>query len=58
MTFIKNHWPWLLLGAVALIAYTWRGAKSPGNNSPVPGDGAWVSVQGGKETVLPNYSGL
>ena len=56
MTFIKNHWPWLLLGGIGLLAFVWgeRG-KSP---VPISGDGAWVSVQGGKETVLPNYSGL
>ena len=73
MNFIKNHWLLILVGVVlfAWWDFTRSFGNKPsiilsflnlfngkGGAIVKPGDGAWVSVQGGKETMLPNYSGL
>ncbi len=46
---------WILLGIIGLI---WYVRSRTTDRQPVQGTGDWVSVQGGTETVLPNYSGL
>ena len=55
MNTLKKHWPWLLIGVVGLLVYVWTRPKTP---VPISGNGLWVSQMGGKETILPNYSGL
>ncbi len=52
---MKRHLPLILLVGVGLLIWL-RSRSAP--RAPVPGDGAWASVIGGTETVLPNYSGL
>ena len=47
---------WIILFIFAGLVLWFRSTARA--RQPVQGDGAWVNDLGGKETVLPNYSGL
>lgn len=55
MSLLKNKWAWLAIGL--LVIFWWR-RNVFARQEKDTGPGAWASVIGGKETVLPNYSGL